>query len=65
MLISQKKNFLRKSAIYHSFKLPLDAEVTDQILNVIYSTGPKIFWAGPTLLNRPTIVLHIVPKALN
>ena len=35
MLICQKK-FLWKSAIFHSIKLPFDAEVAEKILNGIY-----------------------------
>ena len=35
MLIWQK-NFLWKSAIYHSIKLPFDAQAAEKILNVIY-----------------------------
>ena len=31
--------FLWKSAIYHSIKLPFDAEVAEKILNVIYCAG--------------------------
>ena len=34
-LICQKK-FLWKSAIFHSIKLPFDAEVAEKILNAIY-----------------------------
>ena len=36
-LICQKK-ILWKSAIFHSIKLPFDAEVAEKILNGIYST---------------------------
>ena len=50
MLIYQK-TFLWESAIYHSMKLPLDAEVAEKFLNGIYlessatadATIPKIF----------------------
>ena len=35
MLIYQKI-FLWKSVIYHSIKLPFDAEVAEEFLNVIY-----------------------------
>ena len=31
-----KKMFLSKSAIFHSIKLPFDAEVAEKILNGIY-----------------------------
>ena len=31
-----QKNFLWKSAIFHSIKLPFDAEVAEKILNGIY-----------------------------
>ena len=33
--------FLWKSAIYHSIKLPFDAEVAEKILNFIYFIGSK------------------------
>ena len=42
MLIWQKK-ILWKSAIYHSIKLPFDAEVAKKILNVVYSNAPSCF----------------------
>ena len=37
-----QKNFLWKSAIFHSIKLPFDAEVAEKILNVIYYLGTHI-----------------------
>ena len=36
---SAKKIFLWKSAIFHSIKLPFDAEVAEKILNGIYYLG--------------------------
>ena len=35
---SDKKKSLWKSAIFHSIKLPFDAEVDEKFLNVIYYT---------------------------
>ena len=51
--------FLWKSAIFHSIKLPFDAEVAEKFLNGIYSTGTYKQNHAMCMKNGPRQILKI------
>ena len=57
MLIYQK---LWKSAIYHSIKLPFDAEVAKKFLNVIYCIEPTLRMARMRKLTEQKVILSMI-----
>jgi len=54
--------FLWKSAIYHSIKLPFDAEVAEKILNVIDTKYPNVFVAPSKDFSTSLVEKYLAPR---